>query len=215
MKNKRRITLRNKPNWAGKKPSILMFSPHIPIKKMYWIFHKGDSDFNPSVPHGHSIDNRYKLELWSGAVYSTSTNKKCGTASRKDMLKLRNYTGFAKFVEECRQEYRMRFPTIHLAPLTNERSSQISRKKSASIRLQNKGKRFINLDGDSISIINNTHLPNRRVRQATTYHNALKKTNRHQRNPHRYYEPVKVISKNCDTSDSFVFEIGIISNWLK
>lgn len=48
------------------KDRITMLRPKLPIKNMYWEFHKNDDDYWPSVPHGHSLDGNYKLEIWSG-----------------------------------------------------------------------------------------------------------------------------------------------------
>ncbi|MGG3797713.1 hypothetical protein [Metabacillus fastidiosus] len=41
-----------------------------------WEFHKGDADPNPSVPHGHSIEERkyhnYKLDSYRGLIYDNN-----------------------------------------------------------------------------------------------------------------------------------------------
>ena len=57
------------------KDRIIMLRPKLPIKNMYWEFHKNDDDYWPSVPHGHSLDGNYKLEIWSGNIYNLHTGK--------------------------------------------------------------------------------------------------------------------------------------------
>lgn len=56
-----------------KRNDYTMLRPNVPVKKMYWEFHKGDNDNWPSVPHGHSLDGKYKLEIHNfTGVYRTS-----------------------------------------------------------------------------------------------------------------------------------------------
>ena len=95
-----------------------MLRPKKKIKKMYWEFHKGDADINPSVPHGHSLDGKYKLELWSGAIYEVSTGKLWGTVKAKEMSALYRLPGFREFVRECRDEYVKQHPGMILLPLS-------------------------------------------------------------------------------------------------
>ena len=95
-----------------------LLRPKTQVKKMYWDFHKGDSDYNPTVPHGHSLDGKYKLELWSGKIYDVSSGKVHGIAKSKEMKILYAYPGFREFVEECREEYRRIYPAVKLPPLT-------------------------------------------------------------------------------------------------
>ena len=97
--------------------------PRVPVNKIYWEFHKGDADFNPSVPHGHSLngkslDGKYKLELWSGKIYDQSTGELKGVAKPKDMLRLYQTDGFQDFVSECRAEYAKNNPHMQLPPLS-------------------------------------------------------------------------------------------------
>ncbi len=92
-------------------------SPRIKINKMYWYFRKGDADFNPSVPHGHSIEGNYKLELWTGNIIDERTKQVIKQARIKDMLELYNFPGFLDFVEECRKDYCDLHPGFKLKPL--------------------------------------------------------------------------------------------------
>ncbi len=94
-----------------------VLSPRIKICKMKWKFRKDDPDFNPSVPHGHSLDGKYKLELWTGNIIEVSNNTVKKVAKKQDMINLYNYPGFVDFVEECRKAYQELNPRFNLQPL--------------------------------------------------------------------------------------------------
>ena len=111
--------------------------PRVQVNKIYWEFHKGDADFNPSVPHGHSLegkslDGKYKLELWSGKIYYQSTSELIGIAKPKDMLRLYHSDCFQDFVIECRAEYAENNPHMQLPPLTD--NPCIARSRAVVIR---------------------------------------------------------------------------------
>ena len=98
------------------------YRPKIPVKSIYWEFHKGDKDPYPSVPHGHSLtgktlDGKYKLELWTGNIYEESTGKLYCVAKNKDMKRLYNDSDFQQFIDDCRNEYAANNPSIPLSPL--------------------------------------------------------------------------------------------------
>ena len=99
-------------------PSRKLLTPKTKVKGMFWVFHKGDNDDHPSVPHGHSQDGKYKLELWNGNIYEVETGKLKYKAKRKEMEKLYNLPGFVRFVYECRDEYVQRNPAITLPKMT-------------------------------------------------------------------------------------------------
>lgn len=46
-----------------RRQKIEMLRPKSKVKKMYWEFHKGDADINPSVPHGHSLNSVYTSDM--------------------------------------------------------------------------------------------------------------------------------------------------------
>lgn len=100
-----------------KRNDYTMLRPNVPVKKMYCEFHKGDNDNWPSVPHGHSLDGKYKLEIWSGKIYNINSGKLEYTAKKKAMKALQNYPGFMDFVKECREKYMERNPAIVLPEL--------------------------------------------------------------------------------------------------
>lgn len=103
--------------YIRKRNEYTMLRPNVPVKKMYWEFHKGDNDNFPSVPHGHSLDGKYKLEIWSGKIYNIQSGKSEFIAKKKDMKALQNYPGFVEFIKECREDYRARNPAIVLPKL--------------------------------------------------------------------------------------------------
>ena len=45
----RKIRRRVSPRWR-----TTMLAPNLKVKGQLWVFHKGDNDPSPSVPHGHS-----------------------------------------------------------------------------------------------------------------------------------------------------------------
>ena len=96
---------------------ITMLTPKINVYGMKWRFYKTDDDDHPSVPHGHSLDGNYKLQLWSGNIFNVQNGKIEFKAKRKDMTNLYNLPGFQKFVSECRDEYMKRNPSIVLPTL--------------------------------------------------------------------------------------------------
>lgn len=122
----------------SKKARIWCLRPKVQIKQIYWEFHKGDADFNPSMPHGHSLDGKYKLELWSGNIYEVSTKELKWIAKPKDMQHLYSHEGFQKFVKECRDEYCKNHPGFRLPPLTSnpkfKTSMRIFAKKRSCVK---------------------------------------------------------------------------------
>lgn len=83
------------------------YRPNFKIFKMNWDFHKFDDDPSPSVPHGHSIDNKYRLSIWDGEVYEKKDGKlnRVGKAKKKDLEDLRKDIKFQAFVLEARDWY--------------------------------------------------------------------------------------------------------------
>lgn len=42
------------------KLQLKAYKPNYEMHRQKWVFHNYDDDFWPSVPHGHSMDNKYK-----------------------------------------------------------------------------------------------------------------------------------------------------------
>ena len=121
-----------------------MLIPRVKVKKMYWEFHKGDADYNPSVPHGHSKDGKYKLELWSGKIYED--NRLVGYAKKKEMDALKKVKGFLEFVDECRQIYQERHPTITLKPLEQAKVHRGMHQQKNRVRLNTNDSYIVCID---------------------------------------------------------------------
>ena len=113
----------------SKRIRFIRFRPKVSIKKMYWEFHKGDEDYNPSVPHGHALDGKYKLELWSGKIYEIATGEVYAVAKAKDMRKLYVYDGFQEFVDMCRNTYIEHHPGFILPDLTPNKGFSVAKQK--------------------------------------------------------------------------------------
>ena len=97
--------------------NVTMLTPGINVGGMKWRFYKADDDDHPSVPHGHSLDGNYKLQLWSGNIFNVHNGKIEFKAKRRDMKKLYYLPGFQACVSECRDEYVKRNPSIVLPTL--------------------------------------------------------------------------------------------------
>lgn len=58
------------------------------LDNKYWYFHKGDSDINPSYPHLHSKDNKYKMNIYTGDIYLIKQKNPFTALSDKEHKKL-------------------------------------------------------------------------------------------------------------------------------
>lgn len=105
--------------------SFWSYRPKDKIYKILWEFHKGDDDPSPSVPHGHSLDRKYKLSIWDGSVYKVSDGERIGVASKRELLNLYKDKRFQQFVFETREWYTENHPFCPpLAPLNNAVAAQ-------------------------------------------------------------------------------------------
>ena len=103
MNKKIRIYKKGKPSL----PRLTMYRPHEKIYNISWTFHQTDEDMNPSVPHGHSDDNLYRLSIWDGKVYQKKSGKlvRVGQAKKKEMISLYRTELFQTFVSKARDWY--------------------------------------------------------------------------------------------------------------
>ena len=128
--------MKNKILSVGPKTRTTLLRPKTKVHGMLWTFHKTDDDNWPSVPHGHSIDGKYKLELWSGNIYEISTRQLVFRARKKDMKNLIAYPGFLEFVKECRKEYKHRNPITPMPELSCKLYKYRGRKSSSKTVFQ-------------------------------------------------------------------------------
>ena len=71
------------------------------IRSRIWIFHKDDTDLQPSVLHGHSQDDNYRLDAMTGMFYrGDDLDKNVGTLTDKELRKLHNNKRFQEFAIE-------------------------------------------------------------------------------------------------------------------
>jgi len=74
-----------------------------------WEFHKADSDFFPSIPHGHAIINhKIKLDAYRGYIYKN--NKQTDRETRQFIIDLWNDNKFRDAARETIIYYLNTFP---------------------------------------------------------------------------------------------------------
>lgn len=84
-----------------------------------WNFIKGDPDFFPSIPHGHSKKNKtVKLDSYLGYIYTTSktnSNKELnvGREDREFIIKLWNNNKFRRFAIDTINFYLHKYPKFN------------------------------------------------------------------------------------------------------
>ena len=101
---------RRKNYKAVKLPKAWRYCPRITIYRMIWSFNKYDDDDWPSVPHGHSQDKKYKLNVWTGEVFDRITKKTIGKASKKELSMLHGDSQFKRFAKETIQWHHKEHP---------------------------------------------------------------------------------------------------------
>lgn len=79
-----------------------------------WKFHKTDSDFYPSIPHGHSLSNhKIKLNVYSGHMYKNDTVKPVNREHRRYIINLWNDEQFRELAREIIIYYMKTFRSYH------------------------------------------------------------------------------------------------------
>ena len=87
------------------------------LKKMYWYDELADADmFTPSCPHLHSVDGKYKLNVYDGTLYDirlkkTIRNKR---VNDEELKKLWGDAGFLQFATKMRELYFEKYPHSQL-----------------------------------------------------------------------------------------------------
>lgn len=94
-----------------------LFFGTLPFKldKKEWCFRKSDEDINPSFPHLHSIDNRYKMNIYTGDIYFGKRKAPFSSISDEEHKMLWSDSKFLKDVKEMRKNYiygEEKLPTI-------------------------------------------------------------------------------------------------------
>lgn len=98
-----------------KRISPQLYSLREKLQNYIWIFHIGDVDDKPSVPHAHAKDVGYRLDAWTGDIYPAGNerNKPIGKLKRKELSKLHSDTGFLNFAKKQIEWYSSEFPHIN------------------------------------------------------------------------------------------------------
>ncbi len=73
------------------------------LKQMNWEFHVYDSDFSPSVPHGHC--GKYRLDVITGAIIDSVTGIIVKYLNKKDIERLLSDRKFQKLAVKAREYY--------------------------------------------------------------------------------------------------------------
>lgn len=84
-----------------------LFFGNIPFKlnKSDWYFKISDPDINPSFPHLHSKDSKYKMNIYNGEIYRAKDKRLISTLSDNDFFKLWNNPKFRQEVIKIRKTY--------------------------------------------------------------------------------------------------------------
>lgn len=87
------------------------------MKKTLWFDELSDPDlFFPSCPHLHSFDGQYKLNVYTGELYSTKNKKivKGKVVKEKELERLWSDRKFMEFAEKMRTTYFEKYPSSSL-----------------------------------------------------------------------------------------------------
>ena len=90
------------------------------LKKTLWFYELSDPDlFFPSCPHLHSSDQQYKLNVYTGELYSTKSKKivKGKVVKEKELERLWSDRKFLEFAKKMRTTYFEKFPSSSLPPI--------------------------------------------------------------------------------------------------
>lgn len=87
------------------------------LKKMIWYDEIADSDmFTPSCPHLHSIDGKYKLNVYTGELYDIRLKKiiRDKRVNNDELKELWSESKFLQFAMKMRQLYFEKYPQSQL-----------------------------------------------------------------------------------------------------
>lgn len=87
------------------------------LKKMYWYDELADADmFTPSCPHLHSVDGKYKLNVYDGTLYDIRLKKimRNKRVNDEELRKLWDDAGFLQFATKMRELYFEKYPHSQL-----------------------------------------------------------------------------------------------------
>lgn len=97
----------------GQGPSSSGLRPKVNVFNRKWIFHPYDDDPFPSIPHGHSEDNRFVLNVETGEVIERATGAIQGKATKKELKELKNAKGYREIEQKCMEYHRNKVAKIN------------------------------------------------------------------------------------------------------
>lgn len=109
------------------------------MKKTLWYDELADPDpYFPSCPHLHSMDNRYKLNVYTGEIYSVSNKAlvKDKKVKGKELERLWDEPSFRNFAERMRNLHIEKSPSLVLPkiPTFTSRKKRMLIKKLSLIK---------------------------------------------------------------------------------
>lgn len=87
----------NEPLFFGKLP--------FKLNKKEWYFKKSDEDINPSFPHLHTTDKKYKMNIYTGDIYLKKQKIPFSCITDEEHRKLWSDSKFLNDVKEMRKSY--------------------------------------------------------------------------------------------------------------
>lgn len=87
------------------------------LMKLFWCGEISDPDFfNPSCPHLHSLDGKYKLNVYNGELYDIRLKRVAGNkhVSKEELDKLWKEPKFLAFANSMRNRYFEQYPCSKL-----------------------------------------------------------------------------------------------------
>jgi hypothetical protein len=85
-----------KKRYRYKNVRMMRYRPDFQINRKKWEFHPYDDDPNPSIPHGHSLDSKHKLDPYTGLIYEGE--RVIGKVKKKELERLWKDKRFLKTV---------------------------------------------------------------------------------------------------------------------
>lgn len=96
--------------YSSVRNSNTLYRPNYKLYNEIWNMRLDDPDHFPSVPHGHSLSNRYKLNVWNGEVFNRQTGKKVGKVPKKELRRLHQDDDFLDFARITIKTHHEIFP---------------------------------------------------------------------------------------------------------
>lgn len=114
MNRKGKVTFKKFLKVGSRQSRPQLYSPREKMQNCIWIFKLGDSDDHPSIPHAHAQEVGYRLDAWSGDIYSAGNERtrKVGKLTPKELRKLHRDQGFLRFAKKQIDWYRTEYPHI-------------------------------------------------------------------------------------------------------